>query len=214
MAARLRGRTLVEYQFQVSACFCYIYICGISCGIWSTKLLQKRIYIWGISCCISNSINFTETHIYIWGISCGISKLHMVFWRKPNILFFEITYIYMRNIVWHIQVLQKAETFIILEGSGCQKLKHSPFCRVPCLPKAYRNQANTPSLGIALWNICGISKVFFWGLSKPWGQLSEGMRLPFWRLVRVATSICFWAQRVWHSSCLKACGCHFGGWFV
>ena len=67
-------------------------------------------------------------------------------------------YIYMRNIVWHIQVLQKAETFIILEGSGCQKLKHSPFCRVPCLPKAYRNQANTPSLGIALWNICGISK--------------------------------------------------------
>ena len=69
-----------------------------------------------------------------------------------------ISHIYMRNIVWHIHVLQKAETFIILEGSGCQKLKHSPFCRVPCLPKAYRNQANTPSLGIALWNICGISK--------------------------------------------------------
>ena len=27
-----------------------------------------------------------------------------------------------------------------------------------CLPKAYRNQAKTSSLGIALWNICGISK--------------------------------------------------------
>ena len=26
MAARLGGRTLVEYQFEVSACFCYIYV--------------------------------------------------------------------------------------------------------------------------------------------------------------------------------------------
>ena len=26
MATRLRGRTLVEYQYEVSACFCYIYI--------------------------------------------------------------------------------------------------------------------------------------------------------------------------------------------
>ena len=77
----------------------------------------------------------------------------------------------MRNIVWNIKIayavfkniknnsteshiyeeyrvehrcLQKPETFIILESSG--------------LPKAYRNQANTSSLGIALWNICGISK--------------------------------------------------------
>ena len=64
----------------------------------------------------------------------------------------------MRNIVWHIHVLQKAETFIILEGSGCQKLKHLQFSTVPCLSKAYRNQANTSSLGLALWNICGISK--------------------------------------------------------
>ena len=78
--------------------------------------------------------------------------------KTRNFIFRDHIYIYMRNIVWHIQVLQKAETFIILEGSGCQKLKHSPFCRVPCLPKAYRNQANTSSLGIALWNICGISK--------------------------------------------------------
>ena len=45
-------------------------------------------------------------------------------------------------------------------------------------------------------------------------QLSEGIWLPCWGLVCVATSICFWAQRGWHSSCLKACGCHFGGWFV
>ena len=78
--------------------------------------------------------------------------------KTRNFIFRDHIYIYMRNIVWHIQVLQKAETFIILKARRCQKLKHSPFCRVPCLPKAYRNQANTPSLGIALWNICGISK--------------------------------------------------------
>merc|ERR1712138_228020 len=65
---------------------------------------------------------------------------------------------HMRNTVCHIQVLPKAETFIILKARRCKKMKHLQFSTVPCLPKAYRNQANTSSLGIALWNICGISK--------------------------------------------------------
>ena len=81
-----------------------IYICGISCGIWSTKLLQKHIYIYEeyrvayqiqlisqkhiyiyeeyrvaypncIWCFEENSkFYFSRSHIYIWGISCGISK--------------------------------------------------------------------------------------------------------------------------------------------
>ena len=89
----------------------------------------------------------------VWHIQIAYGVL-----KKTQNFIFEITYIYMRNIVWHIQVLQKAETFIILEGSGCQKLTHSQFTTVPCWPKAYRNQANTSSLGLALWNICGISK--------------------------------------------------------
>ena len=53
--------------------------------------------------------------------------------------------------------LQKAETFIILEVSGLPKAEHLQFSTVPCLPKAYRNQANTSSLGIAPWNIWGTS---------------------------------------------------------
>ena len=67
-------------------------------------------------------------------------------------------YIYMRNIVWNINFCKKLKHLPFWKRRACQKLKHSQFSTVPCLPKAYRNQANTSSLGIALWNICGISK--------------------------------------------------------
>ena len=66
--------------------------------------------------------------------------------------------IYMRNIVWNIDFCKKLKQLSFWKRRACQKLKHSQFSTVPCLPKAYRNQANTSSLGIALWNICGISK--------------------------------------------------------
>ena len=100
----------------------------------------------------------SQKHIYIYE-EYRVAYPNCIWCFEENSKFyFSRSHIYMRNIVWHIQVLQKAETFIILKARRCQKLKHSPFCRVPCLPKAYRNQANTPSLGIALWNICGISK--------------------------------------------------------
>ena len=67
-------------------------------------------------------------------------------------------YIYMRNIVWNIIFCKQLKHLPFWKRRACQKLKHSQFSTVPCLPKAYRNQANTSSLGIALWNICGISK--------------------------------------------------------
>ena len=64
----------------------------------------------------------------------------------------------MRNIVWDIDFCEKLKHLSFWKRRACQKLKHLQFSTVPCLPKAYRNQANTSSLGIALWNICGISK--------------------------------------------------------
>ena len=64
----------------------------------------------------------------------------------------------MRNIVWNIDFCKNLKHSKFWKRRACQKLKHSQFSTVPCLPKAYRNQANTSSLGIALWNICGISK--------------------------------------------------------
>ena len=66
--------------------------------------------------------------------------------------------IYMRNIVWNIDFCKRLKQLSFWKRRACQKLKHLQFSTVPCLPKAYRNQANTSSLGIALWNICGISK--------------------------------------------------------
>ena len=68
------------------------------------------------------------------------------------------SHIYMRNIVWNIDFCKKLKQLSFWKRRACQKLKHLQFSTVPCLPKAYRNQANTSSLGIALWNICGISK--------------------------------------------------------
>ena len=64
----------------------------------------------------------------------------------------------MRNIVWKIDFCKKLKPLSFWKHRACQKLKHLQLSTVPCLPKACRNQANTSSLGIALWNICGTSK--------------------------------------------------------
>ena len=95
------------------------------------------------------------------------------------------THIYMRNIVWHIHVLQKAETFIILEASGLPKAEtftifHSPMF-AKSLQKSSKHVQPRNSSVEYLWNI---KKCSFEGLRSPGG------------------------------SCLKACSCHVGGWFV
>ena len=109
-----------------------IYICGISCGIWSTKMLQKHIYIYEEYRVEYHFLSISQKHINIY-----IYEEHRV--EYPNCTWhFEESpknnstksHIYMKNIVWNIM----------------------------CLPRASRNQAKTSSLGIALWNICGISK--------------------------------------------------------
>ena len=54
--------------------------------------------------------------------------------------------------------LLKAETFSILEASDLPKAETFTIFNSPMFAKNFRNQANTSSLGIAPWNICGISK--------------------------------------------------------
>ena len=85
--------------------------------------------MWNIVC-ISNSLNFTETPIYMRNIAWNIQIAYGILKKTQKIIRRNHIYIYMRNIVWNIM----------------------------CLPRASRNQAKTSSLGIALWNICGISK--------------------------------------------------------
>ena len=115
----------------------YIYV-EYRVEYWSTKLLHKHIYMRNI----------------VWHIQITYGVLK----KSQNLIPRNHTYIYEEYRVayqrfaksWNIHHfgrlgVPKAETF-------------SQFTTVPCLPKAYRNQANTSSLGIALWNICGISK--------------------------------------------------------
>ena len=76
----------------------------------------------------------------------------------------------MRNIVWHIQVLQKAETFIILEASGLPKAEtftifHSPMF-ANSLQKSSKHVQPRNSSVEYLWNI---KKCSFEGFRSPGG---------------------------------------------
>ena len=65
MATRLRGRTLVEYQFQVSACFCYIYMWNI---VWHMKhkiASKTHIYIYEEYRVAYQIHLISQKHIYI-----------------------------------------------------------------------------------------------------------------------------------------------------
>ena len=142
------------------------------------------IYIWGISCCISNSINFTETHIYMRNIVLHIQIAYGVLKKTQNFIFRDHIYIYEEYRVaypsfaksWNIHHFRrlgvpKAETFTILQGPMFAK----------GLQKSSKHAQPRNSSVEYLWNI---KKCSFEGFRSPGG------------------------------SCLKACGCHVGGWFV
>ena len=187
MATRLGGRTLVEYQFQVSACFCYIYI-----------------YMWNIVWNMKHE-NASKTHIYIY--------MRNIVWNIIFIKFHRNTYIYMRNIAWNIQIayglLKKTQKLIrrnhiYIWGRSCGILFfakslniyhfgsvglakswtftifHSPMF-AKSLQKSSKHVQPRNSSVEYLWNI---KKCSFEGFRSPGG------------------------------SCLKACSCHVGGWFV
>ena len=58
MATRLRGKTLVEYQYEVGACFCYIYMWNI---------------VWHMNHKIAS-----KTHIYIY--VAATFQVYLAFW--------------------------------------------------------------------------------------------------------------------------------------
>ena len=158
MATRLGGRTLVEYQTEVSACFCYIYI-----------YVEYRVEYEARKC-------FKSTYIY----------MRNIVWNIIFIKFHRNTYIYEEhrveypNCIWHFEenpTINSTKSHIYIYEE--YRVEYHVFAK--SFQKSSKNVQPRNSFVEYLWNI---KKCSFEGFRSPGG------------------------------SCLKACSCHVGGWFV
>ena len=108
----------------------------------------------------------------------------MLFSSKSKIIPRSHIYIYEEHRVEH-RFLQKPETFLILEASGLPKAETFTIFHSPMFAKGLQKSSkHVQPRNSSVEHLWNIKKCSFEGFRSPGG------------------------------SCLKACSCHVGGWFV
>ena len=123
-------------------------------------------------------------HIYMWNIVWNIKFINVVFEKNKILIPRNHIYIYEEHRVEH-RFFKKPETFIILEASGLPKAETFTILHSPMFAKCLQKSSkHVQPRNSSVEHLWNIKKCSFEGFRSPGG------------------------------CCLKACGCHVGGWFV